>query len=53
MKKYISYLFRFFRFIAKKVGLAGSTEEDFVHADMILEHCVDYLNGKTQIPNCY
>jgi len=33
------------RFIAKKVGLAGSTEEDFVHADMILEHCVDYLNA--------
>jgi len=37
------------RFVAKKVGLAGSTEEDFVHADMILEHCVDYIKENLKI----
>jgi len=31
------------RFIAKKTGLAGKTEEDFFLADMVLEHTVDFL----------
>ena len=37
------------RFVAKKCGLAGKTEEDFAHADMILEHCVDFLKGMTNM----
>jgi len=31
------------RFVAKKVGLAGNTEEEFVYADMMLEHTVDFI----------
>ena len=33
------------RYVAKKVGLAGKTDEDFVQADMILEHTNDFWRG--------
>jgi len=32
------------RFIAKKVGLVGKTQEDFFMADMVLEHTGDFFN---------
>ena len=35
----------FLRFVAKKVGLAGDSEEEYVYADMILEHVVDFMKG--------
>ena len=31
------------RFVAKKVGLAGKTDLEFVHADIIVEHCNDFM----------
>ena len=39
-----------FRFIAKKVGLVGKTQEDFFMADMVLEHTGDFFNCKSLNP---
>ncbi len=33
------------RFVAKKAGLAGKTEEEEVYADVILEHVNDFIKG--------
>jgi hypothetical protein len=39
------------RFVAKKAGLAGKTEEEEIYADVILEHVNDFVKGADKIQN--
>lgn len=37
------------RFVAKKVGLAGNTDLEFAYADVIVEHCNDFMAKLVQM----
>ena len=39
------YSFLQCRFLARKTGLDGKTEEEQVNADIIMEHYQDYITG--------
>jgi hypothetical protein len=37
-----------FRFVSRKAGLDGNTEEERLYADIIMEHYQDYMKGMQQ-----